>query len=376
MKSDGPRPIILIIDDTPANLMVLGSALEGELDLRVATSGAEGLRLAAELRPELILLDIMMPEMDGFEVCRRLKAEPLLQGIPVIFVTAMSESEAEADGLALGAADYLTKPVNVDVARQRIRNLVERERLRKQIETQALEAASKLASLKLAFMRNISHELRTPLNGILGLATIGQRAPTLEKAQMGFRRIEDVATEYLALIENLLNFDDARSGNLEVVNSAFDLGLLVDELVFHWSHRASAKGLQAVTENLPQLGDWRYGDARWIIEVLRQLLDNSVKFTDQGQVSLVVSHEREVVIFSVLDSGIGMSKAEVHAAFHPFEQVDGSLTRRFGGVGLALALVNLLVERMGGTLQVKSTPGKGTCFDLRLPLPPAEPVIG
>ncbi len=373
MKSDGQCPTILIIDDTPANLMVLGGALEGEFDLRVATSGAEGLRLAADLRPQLILLDIMMPEMDGFEVCRRLKADPLLQGIPVIFVTALSERHAEVAGLALGAADYITKPVNVDIARQRIHNLIEREALRRQVETNALEAASQLARLKLEFMRNMSHELRTPLNGILGLAMMGQRAGDLEKAKVSFHRIEVVATEYLAVVEHILDFDDAQSGRLEIVRGAFDLGLLLDDLVFQWSERAMAKGLQVMTQGLPELGSWYDGDARWINEILRQLLDNSVKFTDQGQVTFSVSHEREMMCFSIADSGIGMSDEDLYLAFHPFQQVDGSLTRRFGGVGLALALVNLLVERMGGSLRVESTPGVGTRFDVRLPLAPAEP---
>jgi PleD family two-component response regulator len=129
-------PRILAIDDTPANLMTLGAALGNEFDLRVATSGAVGIAQAEKEPPDLILLDIMMPEMDGFEVCRRLKLLPALKDIPVVFVTSMSELEAEARGLSMGAVDYITKPINVEIARQRIRNLLVREQLRRQVEAQ------------------------------------------------------------------------------------------------------------------------------------------------------------------------------------------------------------------------------------------------
>ena len=129
-------PRILAIDDTPANLMTLGAALGNEFDLRVATSGAVGIAQAEKEPPDLILLDIMMPEMDGFEVCRRLKLLPSLKYVPVVFVTSMGELEAEARGLSMGAVDYITKPINVEIARQRIRNLLVREQLRRQVEAQ------------------------------------------------------------------------------------------------------------------------------------------------------------------------------------------------------------------------------------------------
>ena len=130
------RPRILAIDDTPANLVALGVALASEYQLLIATSGAMGLSMAAASPPDLILLDVMMPEMSGYETCRRLKAEPRLSTIPVIFVTALDDDEAELASLEQGAADFVTKPINVGVTKLRIRNLLERERLRKQVEAQ------------------------------------------------------------------------------------------------------------------------------------------------------------------------------------------------------------------------------------------------
>jgi PAS domain S-box-containing protein len=142
------KALILAIDDTPANLFTLGGALASEFDLQIATSGEMGLKLAAEYLPDLVLLDIMMPEMDGYEVCQRLKATPTLKHIPVIFLTALSDPESEMRGLALGAADYITKPISVEIARQRIRNLLEREQLRGVLEAQLTERQRVQADLQ------------------------------------------------------------------------------------------------------------------------------------------------------------------------------------------------------------------------------------
>ena len=136
MNLEKHQPRILAIDDTPANLQVLAAALTLDFNLQIATSGAIGLAAAAKAPPDLILLDVMMPVMDGFEVCRRLKADPALQHIPVIFLTAMSMGASEGEGLALGAADYITKPINVEIARLRIGNLLEREGLRQALASE------------------------------------------------------------------------------------------------------------------------------------------------------------------------------------------------------------------------------------------------
>ncbi|WP_026603131.1 EAL domain-containing response regulator [Methylomonas sp. 11b] len=135
---------ILAIDDSPANLALLGLALQDDYQIQIATSGGKGLELALDEPPDLILLDIMMPDMDGYETCRRIKASPLLKDIPIVFVTALNEIQAEAQGFSLGAADYLTKPISIEIARLRIRNLLEREQFRQ--ELQRREAEQRLAA--------------------------------------------------------------------------------------------------------------------------------------------------------------------------------------------------------------------------------------
>lgn len=135
---------ILVIDDTPANLALLGLALQDDYQIQIATSGSKGLALALDAPPDLILLDIMMPDMDGYETCRRIKAHPQLKDIPIVFVSALTEIQAEALGFSLGAADYLTKPISIEIARLRIHNLLEREQLRH--ELQHREAQQRLAA--------------------------------------------------------------------------------------------------------------------------------------------------------------------------------------------------------------------------------------
>ncbi|MCF8168089.1 MAG: diguanylate cyclase [Rhodoferax sp.] len=150
-----PRPRILTIDDTPANLQMLIAALAVDFDIQIATSGALGLTYAQQTRPDLILLDVMMSEMDGYEVCRRLKADHQLRDIPVIFLTALGDAQSESAGLALGAADYIAKPVNVATAQQRIRNLLEREAMRQTIQTQFSELKQATDLLQTARQREL-----------------------------------------------------------------------------------------------------------------------------------------------------------------------------------------------------------------------------
>jgi two-component sensor histidine kinase len=162
------KPRILAIDDTPANLMMLGSALSSHFDIQFATSGAAGLKLALTTPPALVLLDIMMPELDGFETCSLFKASPALKDTPVVFVTSRTDPGAEAKGLSLGAADYLTKPINVGIARQRISNLIERENLRKEVGRQR-DAIQLALEEKAALLHELNNRVRGNLQIISSL---------------------------------------------------------------------------------------------------------------------------------------------------------------------------------------------------------------
>ena len=387
---------ILAIDDMPANLMTLGAALGEAFDLQIATSGAAGLSLAAAAPPDLILLDVMMPGMDGYETCRRLKAEPRLSSIPVVFVTALGDSAAERAGLALGAADYITKPINVDIARQRIGNLLERERLHREVESHrdhleqlvqkrtlalsiAKEAAESATRAKSIFISNISHEQRTPMMIIMGMTDLALlRATDPEQADL-LGRAKASSAQLLALINDLIDLTSLEANRLSLEPDDFVLAGVLDTLGGLCGANAGAKGLQFRIAAAPELAAMPlYGDAPRLEQILLNLIDNAIKFTPQGSVGVAATLVEETthdarLRFEVRDSGIGIAAADQKRIFSLFEQADGSSTRPYGGTGLGLALCKQLVVLMGGTIGVDSRPGEGAVFwfTLRLSKPAA-----
>ena len=359
MNNQAPK--ILAIDDTPANLFTLGAALAADFDLQIATSGASGLALAAESPPDLILLDVMMPEMDGFEACRRLKADRRLKNIPVVFVTALSEVAAEAKGLTLGAADFITKPINVEIARQRIRNLLEREGLRKEVA----EAANRAKS---TFLANMSHELRTPMNAIMGMTALALRRATDPRQVDQLSKVTQASQHLLAVINDILDISKIEAERLTLEQIAFTLGGVLENLNTLLREKAVEKHLQLSVDIAPELArQTLQGDPLRLGQILLNLTGNALKFTPQG--SIAVRAERieesttEVLLrFEVRDTGIGISREEETRLFRAFEQADGSTTRRYGGSGLGLAISKRLVEMMGGCIGVDSQPGVGSVF--------------
>ena len=194
------KPVILVVDDTPGNLMTLGSTLSSEFDLQIATSGVMGLSLAARNPPDLILLDVMMPEMDGFETCKRLKADPKLKNIPVIFVTSLDDPLSETRGLDLGAADYITKPINVDIARRRIRNILEYKRAHEMLRKLSIAVEQSPASVVITDLDACIEYVNPRFSEVTGYSNaeaIGQNPRILQSGLTG-REIYQELWEKLA----------------------------------------------------------------------------------------------------------------------------------------------------------------------------------
>ena len=381
----GTQTTILAIDDTPANLLTLGAALEADFDLRIATSGTAGLTLATEIMPRLILLDIMMPDMDGYETCRRIKADPLLRNIPVVFVTAASEHSAENTGLALGAADFITKPINVEVARQRICNLIEREQLRMEVEVRrdqlellvqarteglsiALEATEAASQAKSVFLRNMSHELRTPMTAILGMAELAERRATDPKQMAQLGKLKGAATQLLALITDIVDTAALQANRITLASGNFQLSKVLAKMNHLFGLEAQRVGITLSIRAEPSLMDLpMLGDVMRLEQVLQSLIGNAIKFTPHGSVSASALQLEEdslstVIRFEVRDTGIGIAQADQLRIFNLFEQADGSSTRRYGGTGLGLALCRQIIALMGGAIGVESEPGAGSLF--------------
>ena len=244
--------------------------------------------------------------------------------------------------------------------------------------TTALADAERLAQTKNNFLANMSHEIRTPLNGVLNLALIGQRDSIVgSDAATTFSRIYNAGRHLLAIVNDILDFSKIEAGKLSIERVAINLDSVIERAIEFANEKARAKGLTFTLHKATGLPAGCLGDPLRLTQVLINLLDNAVKFSEQGNVTLTVGRDDGRLMFEIVDTGIGMSKEQVGHLFNAFEQADGSTTRCFGGTGLGLAISERLVDLMGGEIYVNSIAGAGTRFVVRLPLdeiaPPAQP---
>jgi hypothetical protein len=253
----------------------------------------------------------------------------------------------------------------VDVSSQRAAALA-RER--------ALAAAENLARARSEFIANMSHEIRTPMNGVLGFAHIGLRNHAdPERARDAFEKILASGNQLLGVVNEILDFSKIDAGKLEIERTEMSIDGLLDGAIDLVAERARAKGLELRLERDATLPPSCIGDGLRLGQVLLNLLTNAIKFTAAGSVALNASCQGGQLVFRVTDTGIGMSADQLGYVFNPFQQADGSTTRKFGGTGLGLAICKRLLELMQGEIRVESTPGRGSVFEVRLPYVPSAP---
>jgi len=233
---------------------------------------------------------------------------------------------------------------------------------------QALAEAERLTRVKSEFLANMSHEIRTPLNGVLGLAQIGCRdSAGRDKASETFAKIVQSGKLLLGIINDILDFSKIEAGKLEIESLPVELLAVLREVTNLMNERAQAKGLAFRIRKAPDLPTVCKTDPVRLGQILINLLANAIKFTESGSVTLGIARDGEQLVFTVADTGIGMTPEQVARLFRPFEQADGSTTRRFGGTGLGLAITHRLLQLMDGNIRVDSQPGVGSCFEVRLP---------
>jgi signal transduction histidine kinase len=396
----GPRKI-LAVDDSLTYLESIAETLRAEgYEAVLARSGEEALELLAVEPVDCILLDLIMPGIGGREVCRRIKGIPVVRDIPLILLTAADSRAAMLEGLAVGADDFIAKSSELDVLKARVRAQIRRKQfedenrriredlLRKEVEAAEARAAReqiRLRTLELElqnrhiqeanrmkseFVANMSHELRTPLNAIIGFTQLLADGAVASDAvrQEFLRDILTSSQHLLQLINDVLDLAKVEAGRLEFHPEPVDLRSLVDEVTK--TLRAIAIEKRIVVEI-----DVEHGLVEVVVDPARfkqiayNYLSNALKFTLEGGHVIVraraLSDDR--FAFEVQDSGIGIAPADLSRLFVEFQQLDTGTAKRHQGTGLGLALTRRLVEAQGGSVDVASTPGKGTTFRAILP---------
>ena len=250
---------------------------------------------------------------------------------------------------------------------------VSAQRATAEAREQAIAAAEQLARVKSEFLANMSHEIRTPLNGILGFAQIGLRTyDNPEQAKNAFEKILISSNRLLAVVNDVLDFSKIEAGKLNIVERETQLSEVIERSVDLVRERAAQKRLPLIVSLDPGLPKSCMSDPERLGQVLLNLLTNAVKFTEEGEIRLHVERHAAEIVFSLTDTGIGIEPDTLALLFNPFQQADGSLTRRFDGSGLGLAICKRLLELMSGSIHVDSTPNRGSTFVFRIPYIEAE----
>ena len=365
-KYEQPRyiPNILIVDDVLANLKLLDHILkEKGYKVRPVPNGTLALQVAEKEKPDLVLLDIMMPDIDGFEVCRRFKENPKLSDVPIIFISALNDTKDIVKALSSGGADYITKPFKAEEVRVRVATHLNIYFQQKELQ--------KLNAQKDKFFSIIAHDLRGPFSSFLGITQLlDEMLPELSREEIRDFAVNmrSSATNLYSLLENLLQWAKIQQGLIPFIPKRELLLSLVNESILTLYEPAKIKEIEIVNNiegNIEVIAD-----KNMLQTVIRNLVSNAIKFTPKGGIITLSAKENSAseVEISIKDSGIGMNEAMVNNLFQLDAKSNRPGTEGEMSTGIGLLLCKDFVEMQGGEIWVKSEEGKGSVFYFNIPL--------
>jgi signal transduction histidine kinase/ligand-binding sensor domain-containing protein/HPt (histidine-containing phosphotransfer) domain-containing protein len=380
---------VLIVDDDAINRQVLNNYLlplnyqlfqakGGEQALALIDKASEG--LAEGERPfDLILLDIMMPKVSGYEVCRKLREKYSVNELPVIFLTAKNQVVDLVESFSAGGNDYLTKPISKYELLSRVETHLKLLDINRSLEQQVAERTVELEHAMKAkgdFLAKMSHEIRTPMNAIIGLGYLTLKTDLDKNQKDLISKTQDASQALLGLINDILDFSKIEAGKMSVESVTMSLGGLIKKTNNICALRAHAKNLELIVKVHSDVPKHIKSDPVRLQQILVNLVSNAIKFTDQGHILIEVGVAEKQLTnggdnhltleFCVSDTGIGLEESTMNTLFQSFTQADSSITRKFGGTGLGLSICKELSGLMGGEVWVESTLGEGSKFSFNI----------
>ncbi len=372
-------PRVLHIEDDPVNRLLVRKILSGAgFEVVDAPDGLEGLRIARADRPDIVLVDLNIPGLDGYEVTLRLRGEKSLRDVPIVAITAEGDRQTS---LAVGCDGFIQKPIDVrsfastmmgflQGKREKVSPVESDEHLRAQSQRIVARLEAKVAELsdanmrlreaeraRTAFYRNVSHELATPMTPIVGYVRLladeelGALNPSQKKA---LRAMDECVARLRALIDNLLDVTGLEAGTLRFVHVDYDVATVVRRVMRNAEPRLQERTIKLVAE-VPEQRMPAWGDGERLVRALAHVVDNAVKFTPPGGVVGVRLERRgSQYVVCIADTGPGIPREMLQRVLEPFYQGDGSPTRLHGGTGIGLAIARRVAEALGGSLHLVS----------------------
>jgi two-component system sensor histidine kinase/response regulator len=378
-----PQASILVVDDSSANLQLLNRILTSRgYSVQLASNGAQGLEFAQVNPPDLILLDIMMPGMNGYETCERIKADDQTRDIPVLFISALDATEDKVKAFEIGGEDYVPKPFEHEEVLARVATHLALRRLQKQLEAANHELALRLDELHQAnaalqernaeldaFAHTVAHDLKNPLATIMGYAELLSEYSSDKFDRDTYESMQNIAKtshKMNSIIHELLLLSQVRKS--EVAMARLDMAVIVAEVQQRLDFVIGEYQADITTR-----GVWpeAMGHAPWVEEVLVNYLSNALKYGGSPQ-HVELGGEKQpdgMARFWVRDNGKGLTPEQQAQLFAPFTQLDQA---RAQGHGLGLSIVRRIVEKLGGQVSVESQVGEGSTFFFTLPAAPAQ----
>ncbi len=374
MNVTNQQDTLLVVDDIPANVSLLLEFLtEAGFKVLVAKDGKSALKKAEYAEPDLILLDVMMPQIDGFEVCQQMKANAITKEIPIIFMTALSETVDKVKGFSFGAVDYITKPIQPEEVLVRVTTHLKLRKLQRQLENELKTRKEYVVELEkrnmelTAFARTVAHDLKNPINGIVCfserlLAMYVNDAIYDSNTENYLQLINDSGQKMVDIIDALLLLAGAKQENVQTkpLDMSYILKQVVEKRLVQICREFQGK------INWPDNWPVAIGYSLWVEEIWANYLSNGLKYGGQPPILELGATEQNdgMVRFWVHDNGIKLSEEAQAKLFTPFTRLHKTQVE---GHGLGLSIVQQIVTKLGGQVGVETTGPKGNTFYFTLP---------